>query len=68
VNSYDGLCAIGVAKAVARRLGGGLGPRATLRLSLREPYHVDGDKKQSEEKRASNKVRNDRSKPPFIHP
>ena len=35
--------------------------------ALREPYHIDGDKQQREEKRASNKKHHDSSKQPFIH-
>jgi hypothetical protein len=37
-------------------------------LSLRKPYHIDRDKQQNEQRRASNKVRYDgSSKRLFIH-
>src|SRR4029453_3233928 len=63
VHSYDGFYAGGVAKAVAR----GLEAVARLRLSLREPYHADGDKHQNEERRAPKEARRNSSKRPFIH-
>ena len=66
----------GVALGVAVGVGVGVGPDPVLlRIVPMSPttvpvlasYHIDGDKKQDEEKRGSKKVRYDARKRPFIH-
>jgi hypothetical protein len=61
VNSYHNPCAVGAAEGV------NLGTFTAQWLSLHKPHKVDGDKKQNNERRASNKVRLYGSKRPFIH-
>ena len=67
VNSHDGLCGFGSARAVARCFGVAPPRLVTLRLSLRKPCHVDEAKKQRDEKRASSKMPDDSSKQALIY-
>jgi hypothetical protein len=68
VNFYNGFRAVDVTKLVRWRLGINERLASSRRLSLRNPYQINADKKENDEQRTSKLVRSDVSEQSFIHP